>query len=74
MTTVLCSFGVQIFVFGVSAGVIFVTRSYGTLWIGTLAFLLLAAFSFAVYVVTLRKIDRIATSHQETMISELCKA
>ncbi len=72
--TVLASFGVQIFMAGVAAGTIFLSRHYGNLWLATPVFLLFAAVSIPVYFWTLGRVDKIAMDHRETLVAELSKA
>lgn len=73
-TTVLASFGMQIIIVGLGAGVFAIARIYRTLWIATVLFLILAAISAAIYLVILRRLDRIATERREALLAELCRA
>jgi ABC-2 type transport system permease protein len=73
-TTVLASFGVQIVVVGLGAGVFAIARLYRNLWIATVLFLVLAAISIPIYVTVLRRFDAIAIKRRETMLAELCRA
>ena len=73
-TTVLVSFGLQIFLVAVGTGVFALARLYGNLWIATLLFLVLAAISLPVYVVILRRVDGVAIERRETLLAELCRA
>ncbi|HYM77630.1 MAG TPA: hypothetical protein VE377_16780 [Candidatus Dormibacteraeota bacterium] len=73
-TTVLVSFGLQIVVVGVGAGVFAVARYYRNLWIAALVFLVLAAISIPIYVTILRRLDTIAVERRETLLAELCRA
>ena len=72
--TVLASFGVQIVIVGIGAGVFAVARLYHNLWIATLMFLALAAISIPLYVFVLRSLDGVALKRQETLLAELCRA
>jgi len=73
-TTVLVSLLVQIVVVGIGVGVFLVARFYGSFWIATAIFLLLAAITCTAYVVVLRRLDRIALDRRETLVAELCRA
>ncbi len=73
-TTVLASFGVQIVIVGLGVAAFTIARLYKDLWIATLLFLVLAAISIPIYVVVLRRLDRIALQRQETLVAELCRA
>jgi ABC-2 type transport system permease protein len=73
-TTVLLSLGVQIVTIGVGTAIFMVGRLYHNLWIATVGFLGLAAISFALYIVVLRRLDNIAIERRETLIAELCRA
>jgi len=73
-TTVLASFGMQIVIVGLGAAVFTIARFYGNLWIATALFLILAVISIPIYVVTLRRLDKIAVERRETLLAELCRA
>ena len=73
-TTVLASFGVQIVTVGLGIAVFGIARLYQNLWIATLLFLILAAFSMPLYLLVLRRLDGIALQRQETLLAELCRA
>ncbi len=72
--TVLASFGIQLAIFGLSAGALLVAREFGTLWIATSAMLLLAGFAFAGYALVLHRMDDIGAERREGLIAELCRA
>jgi ABC-2 type transport system permease protein len=72
-TTVLVSLLVQIVVVGLGVTAFLVARSHGRFWIASAIFLALAAISVTAYVIVLKKMDRIAEQHRETLISELCR-
>ena len=72
--TILISLGVQIVVAGVGVAVFVIGRYYQSFWIATAAFLMLAAISFFLYGIVLRRIDGIALERRETLVGELCKA
>jgi ABC-2 type transport system permease protein len=72
--TVLISLGVQIVVVGIGVSVFMIARHYQNYWIAAAVFLLLATISCSIYVVTLRRIDRIALQRRDTLVSELCRA
>jgi len=73
-TTVLASFGVQIVTVATGAGVFLLAHFYQNLWLATFLFLILAAITIPVYVVTLRRMDGIAIERRETLLAELCRA
>jgi len=73
-TTVLASFGVQIVIFGVGAGVFALARLFGNLWIAAILFLVLSAVSIPAYILILRQLDSLAIQKRETLIAELCRA
>jgi len=73
-TTVLASFGMQIVIVGLGAGVFMVAKLSHNLWIALLLFLILAAISIPIYVAVLRRLDRIAVQRRETLLEELCRA
>ncbi len=72
--TVLISLGVQLVIVGVGAAAFMVARFYKNQWIAALAFLVLSAISFPLYVTVLKRLDRIAVDRRETLIGELCRA
>lgn len=73
-TTVLASFGLQIVIVGVGVAVFGIARLYNNLWIAVLMFLILSAISIPIYVIVLRRFDKIALQHRETLLGELCRA
>ncbi|MFZ0299281.1 MAG: hypothetical protein WAM13_13105 [Candidatus Sulfotelmatobacter sp.] len=73
-TTVLISFGVQLFVVGVGVTAFWVAHTYGNLWIATLILLVLAGISLSVYRMILKRMDHLAQERRETLIAELCRA
>lgn len=73
-TTVLASFGVQIVTVGLGAAAFGIARLYGNLWIASLIFAVLAAVSIPLYLMVLRRMDRIALQRQEMLVAELCRA
>jgi ABC-2 type transport system permease protein len=72
--TMLVSLGVQIVVTGICVSIFVLARSYANFWIAAAIFLALSVISFAVYGVTLLRIDRIALKRRETLMAELCRA
>jgi ABC-2 type transport system permease protein len=72
--TVLASFGAQIVTVGLGVAVFTLARLYKNLWIATMLFLALAAISIPLYVLALRRLDRIALQRRETLVAELCRA
>jgi len=73
-TTVFASFGVQIVVVGLAAITLITARSFGRIWLATIAFLVLATVAWVVYLVVLNGIAQIAFDHREEMIAELTRA
>jgi len=73
-TTVLASFGLQILIVGLGAGVFAIARLYQNLWIAPVLFLVLAAISIPGYIIILRRMDRLAIERRETLLAELCRA
>jgi ABC-2 type transport system permease protein len=71
--TVLASLGVQLSIFVVGGATVFLARLYGTLWLATPVFLLLAVFAIAGYLLVLKRVDKIALDRRETLVSELGK-
>ena len=72
--TVLISLGVQLVIVGVGAAAFMVARFYKNQWIAALAFLVLSAISFPLYLTVLKRLDQIAIDRRETLIGELCRA
>jgi ABC-2 type transport system permease protein len=73
-TTVLASLGVQIVIVGLGIAAFTLAHLYNNLWIATLLFLVFAAISIPLYVVVLRRLDRVALQRRETLVAELCRA
>jgi ABC-2 type transport system permease protein len=73
-TTVLASFGMQIVIVGLGISVFAVAHVYGNLWIASVLFLVLAAVSIPLYVLTLRRLDQLAIERRESLLAELCRA
>ncbi len=73
-TTVLASFGMQIVIVGLGAGVFAVARLYKNLWLAALLFMILAVIAIPIYLLVLRRMDRIALKRREVLLSELCRA
>jgi ABC-2 type transport system permease protein len=71
--TVLASFGVQAFTIAVAVCAVLVSRHYGSLWVATAIFAVLAAISFGLYRFVLGRIDGIALLKRESIISVLAK-
>jgi len=72
--TVLVGLVLQIVVVGIGVGAFWTTRYFGNSWIATLLLLLLAGVSIAVYIVILKRVDRLALERRETLVAELCRA
>jgi ABC-2 type transport system permease protein len=73
-TTVLASFGAQIVTVGLGVAVFTIARLYKNPWIAAMLFLVLAAISIPLYLLVLRRMDRIALQRRETLVAELCRA
>jgi hypothetical protein len=73
-TTVLASFGMQIVIVGVGVAVFAIARIYKNLWIASALFLVLAVISLPVYIMVLRRMDRLVVERRETLLAELCRA
>jgi ABC-2 type transport system permease protein len=73
-TTVLASLGVQIVIVGIGVAAFTIAHLNKDVWIATLLFLTLAAISIPLYLVVLRRLDRIALQRRETLVAELCRA
>lgn len=71
--TVLASFVLQIVIFGAGALTVFAARFYATQWLAVVAFLLLSAISFVIYVAVLARVDPLAQRRREILTTELCK-
>ena len=72
-TTVLASFGIQFFTFGLGALALWISRQYGSLWWAVLTLLLAALPAIYAYYAVLIRLDRIGKLHKETLIAELCR-
>ena len=70
-TTVLASLGIQIGIVGLSALVLLISRLYGSFWLAAPIFLGLAALTLGGYVLVLNRVNRMALSRRETLITEL---
>jgi len=73
-TTVLASLGVQIVIVGIGVAAFAIAHLYKNVWIATLLFFVLAAISIPLYLVVLRRLDRMAQQRRETLVAELCRA
>ena len=73
-TTVLASFGMQIVIIGFGVAVFAIARIYKNLWIASALFLMLAVISLPIYVIVLRRMDRLLVERRETLLAELCRA
>lgn len=72
--TVLASLGLQAVIVGLGIAAFTIARLYKDLWIATAIFLVLAAVTIPLYIVVLRRLDRVAVERRETMLAELCRA
>jgi ABC-2 type transport system permease protein len=73
-TTILISFGVEIFIVSVGVAAFWIARYYGNFWIAALLLLILGGFSLTGYWMVLNRIDNLARERRETLIAELCRA
>lgn len=73
-TTTFASLGVQAAVFGLGALAFLLAHFLDKLWIATVILLVLAAIAFFFYGLVLDRVDRIAQSRRETLITELSRA
>ncbi len=71
LTTVLASFVIRGALFGTSALLLWLGRSFANSWTEWIILLMPAAFSFAVYAFVLEKVDGIALKHRENLVSSL---
>jgi len=71
--TVLASFAVQALTIGSAVAVVLIARHYGTLWLASVLFGALAVVSWASYQAVLGRIDDIALSKRESLISIIAK-
>jgi ABC-2 type transport system permease protein len=73
-TTAFTALLVQGVVFGFIAATFLLGRFFHDLWITTVILLLLASIAFVCYGIALRRIDTLALTRRETLISELSRA
>ncbi|HVB85240.1 MAG TPA: hypothetical protein VNK23_01060, partial [Candidatus Dormibacteraeota bacterium] len=73
-TTAFAGLGVQIVVFGLVAGSFAIAHFYAGLWLAVVLNLAFAAAALAGYAVLLGRIDNLARSRREAIISELLRA
>jgi ABC-2 type transport system permease protein len=73
-STQLAAFGSQAALFGIAAVVVLASRIFGSIWLATILFLVLAAFAFLAYVLLLNRAEQMALDRREIMISELSRA
>ncbi len=73
-TTVLASFGMQIVIVGFGVAIFAIAKIYNNLWIASALFLVLAAISIPIYIIVLRRMDRLVVERRETLLAELCRA
>jgi ABC-2 type transport system permease protein len=71
LTTVLASFGIRGALFGVSALMLWLSRSYRNLWMELPILWLPAALGFTAYIFALDRVDGMALKHRENLISNL---
>ena len=70
----LISLGVLILFAGVGAGIFWIARYYWNAWIASLFLLGLAGISFPVYLTVLNRVDGLALTRRETLITALSRA
>jgi ABC-2 type transport system permease protein len=71
--TVLISFGVHLFVFGLGAATLALAHYYRNVWLATGIFLALALVTLTGYSLMLQRVDRLALARREVLTSELCR-
>jgi ABC-2 type transport system permease protein len=71
LTTVLASFGIRGALFGVSALMLWLSRSYRNPWMELPILWLPAALGFTAYIFVLDRVDGMALKHRENLISHL---
>jgi ABC-2 type transport system permease protein len=71
LTTVLASFGIRGALFGVSALMLWLARSYRNPWMELPILWLPAALGFTAYIFALDRVDGMALKHRENLISNL---
>ncbi len=71
LTTVLASFGIRGALFGVSALMLWLSRSYRNPWMELPILWLPAALGFTAYIFALDRVDGMALKHRENLISNL---
>lgn len=72
-TTVLISFAVQLCVFGVATLLFLYSPHENGHWPASILLLVLFAGTSSIYLAVLNRVDRIALTRRETLISELCR-
>jgi len=72
--TAFAALGAQIVIVGICAVTFAITLYYGRLWLATPILLAFAAAAFVAYRIVLNRIDGIAVSRREALITELCRA
>jgi ABC-2 type transport system permease protein len=73
-TTVLLSLLLQVMVVAIGVAIFVFGKHFGSFWISTAIFVLLAVVTCTIYVLVLRAFDRIALDRRETLMAELCRA
>lgn len=71
--TVFIGIGANLFIFGMVAAVMLLTRLYGVRWLGVLVFLFLAGAALWIYLVILERSNQIATDQRETLAEQLAR-
>jgi ABC-2 type transport system permease protein len=71
LTTVLASFGIRGALFGVSALMLWLSRSYRNPWMELPILWLPAALGFTAYIFALDRVDGMALKHRENLLSNL---
>jgi ABC-2 type transport system permease protein len=71
--TVLASFGVQAFTIAIGVVAYLIAKHYGSLWVATAIFAVLAVASLALYRIMLGRVDQIALRKRESLIEIIAK-
>jgi ABC-2 type transport system permease protein len=64
----------QLVIVGIGVAVFSIGRYFGNSWVAALLLLLLAGASFPVYVMILKRMDRLALERRDSLVAELCRA
>jgi ABC-2 type transport system permease protein len=64
----------QLVIVGIGVAVFSIGRYFGNSWVAALLLLMLAGASFLVYVMILKRMDRLALERRDSLVAELCRA